>query len=495
MNFFAKLSFILIIIASALPAQAQLHKKKVLMPDPLLQRPGKVLANTAIIRVTDNYTLAELSAIFDKNDFNILRPLMKRNKSLTFNQNIKGAELFSSGKKHEILKAESPLLRTYIIEFQGDMPPEVFCKRITKIYPIIEYAEPYKAYSILESTVNDPRSTDQAGLNNIRAFEAFEIFQGDTSVIIGIIDSGVNQYHEDLHEQIAPNWDEIPNNQIDDDQNGYIDDHIGYNFGALDDSEWGNTNHVNPHGTQVAGIAAAGTNNSIGIAGAAYNCRFFPLKMSQGQENSFIYGYDAIMYAAEREFDVINLSFGDGDFYSPVEQSIIDYAVSRGVAVVASGGNIGNGTVMQSTVYPAGYFGVLGVGETSQHDRVSGGSVLGFPVDIMAPGENNWTTALSGGYQQAPGGTSFAAPVISGAVAYARALYPELGPIQALEFVRQAVDNINDLNPSYEDLLPGRINYMKIIETDPMDIPAIVPLEVIYSNEEGEPLDRFSVGD
>src|SRR5690606_13186136 len=134
---------------------------------------------------------------------------------------------------------------------------------------------------------------------------------------------------------IWTNPGEIANNGIDDDNNGYIDDYNGYNLAAEDDSRpWGDTYNTQPHGVSVAGILGATVNNGIGIAGIANKCKIFPLKIAPFGSQSLWYGYESIIYAATNGFKVINCSWGI-DVYSDINQSVIDFAVSRDLAVVA----------------------------------------------------------------------------------------------------------------------------------------------------------------
>lgn len=151
---------------------------------------------------------------------------------------------------------------------------------------IVQYSEPVFVYKVL-SQPNDPNLTEQKGsLDNIKAIQGWEVFKGDSNIIIGIVDAAVDMFHEDLAPNIALNQGEngtdskgrSKTNGIDDDNNGVIDDFYGANFTAqMDTTVNGNTKGQN-HGTVVAGLAAARTNNAIGVAGLGYNSKFVPVK-------------------------------------------------------------------------------------------------------------------------------------------------------------------------------------------------------------------------
>ncbi|OGU60829.1 MAG: hypothetical protein A2X64_04485 [Ignavibacteria bacterium GWF2_33_9] len=398
----------------------------------------------------------------------------------------------------QIQKTEEPLLRTFIFEFDKDINPKTIAKQLKAEYPEIETIAPYHIYKIQGFEPNDILFSEQKSLFNIKAPEAWEIWKGDPETIVCICDNGMNQDHEDLIDNIAINTGEIEDNQTDDDGNGYIDDYRGYNFYGFMENDWGNTfNGSSGHGTEVAGLAAADFNNGKGIAGVAGNCRLFPVRVAKGQ---FIeYGYDGIIYAASKHYSVLNLSWGGPQLYSDLEQIIINYAIANGVAIVASSGNIGtNNATRYDTFYPANYFGVLGVGEVDSDDLITTyNSTMGVQTDILAPGDGDFATNNWGDYQSLGEGTSYSSPIVAGAVALARSKYKSLTPLQAIEFVRHCTDDIIAINNGYSDLkmVPGRINLLKVVTTDPFSIPGIVPIEYVWMDEQGQKSSRFEVGD
>ena len=421
-------------------------------------------------------------------DINNVYCLLPESRSLTFNTKQYRAALFDNKKVRAIIIAEEPLLRTYSLEYTGGKKPEKFVEFLLSNFPEIEIAEVRHPDKMLY-TPNDLHVDKQAVLDICHFKEAWDIYQGDASVVIAISDNGTNNAHEDLKGNIAVNVGEIPNNGIDDDGNGFIDDYKGYNYTYKQDGTTpDNTYNTHPHGTQTAGIAAAQFDNSLGIAGTGGKSRLFPIKVAPLGVTDLDYGYESIMYAAEQGFKVINLSWGSVKPYSLFDQSIINYALAYDLAIVAAGGNENTNTEM---TYPASYSGVLGVGEVNSYDKYTS-TTIGEGVRIMATGISNYSTSLgNSSYQYVGSGTSYSSPVVAGAVALARGKYPGLSAVQAIEFVRQCTDDITSSNYSVKDLIPGRLNVLKIMQTDPYSIPAIVPLQVIFKNEEGTVLDRF----
>ena len=467
---------------------------QILLPDVNIERINKVWSNEIIIRVKSNANnLDNINRILNTYNTSIVNVYLTPDESIA-NQsaNFLLKRNLDQGKINAILVAEEPLLRTYHLEYSGNEAPEAFCKRILSLEKSIEIAEPVGVDEMLTQSIpNDPLVGQQGLLSLISAFDAWGIYQGDTNVVIGISDGGIYQQHPDLLPNIAPNWNEIPEDGIDNDNNGYIDDYLGYNLAYRDDgTKPGETIHPSDHGTIVSSIAAAMTNNFKGIAGVGYKCRFFPIKAADVQKNTLLYSYQSILYAAKRGFKVLNCSWGLAKTFSQIDQSVIDYAVANDVAIVAAAGNASGSLI---PFYPAGYFGVLSVGATDLTDKVSGISNMGAEIDIMAPGENSLVANNNGGYNVYFGSaTSFATPVVSGVLALVRGRYPNLTALQAQEFTRQSVDDITAQNEQWATMVRGRVNALKAITVDPMSIPGIKPIKLNFLNQSSVNIDRLT---
>ncbi|MCF8413275.1 MAG: S8 family serine peptidase, partial [Melioribacteraceae bacterium] len=215
-------------------------------------------------------------------------------------------------------------------KFSSPMDPFYVSSKLSAL-PEIDYAEPWFLYELAYET-NDPFKGNQYALNLIKASAAWDVTTGDTNVVIGIVDTGVDWDHPDLSANIWRNRGEIPNNGIDDDNNGFVDDVRGWDFGGLTGTPDNNPieDDINSqHGTHVAGIAGAVTNNSIGISSISFKTKIMPVKTAQENIRSsegqilIAYGYQGIEYAANNGAKVINCSWG-GFGYSATAKSYID---------------------------------------------------------------------------------------------------------------------------------------------------------------------------
>jgi len=272
--------------------------------------------------------------------------------------------------------------------------------------PTVEYAEKVPLMKTF-ATPNDPSLG--VHLNQINAYNAWNIFNGNSNITCAIVDNAVQISHPDLNANIWVNPGEIPNNGIDDDGNGYVDDVNGYDVAD-------NDNNPNPpntsfnHGTHCAGDAGAVTNNGIGIAAIGWNIKIIAVKSTGDTDpsTSVTNGYGGIVYAAKCKARVISCSWG-GPGYSAAGQSVIDYAWNKGCVIVAAAGNNSTNT----PTYPGAYNNVLCVASVNSSDVKSGFSNYGSWVDVCAPGENIRSTVPNNAYMLMSG-TSMATPIVAG---------------------------------------------------------------------------------
>ncbi len=330
---------------------------------------------------------------------------------------------------------------------------------------------------------NDSLVNQQWHLEIIKAYDAWDIEKGDTSIMIGIVDTGVDTSHEDLIDNIALNHaDSI--NGIDDDQNGFVDDYYGWDFYYSDNDP----KPYNYHGTAAAGAAAATTDNSIGIASPGFNSKVVAIKCSEDANNLGIgYGYEGMVYAAERGAKVINCSWG-GFFFDYLGVDIVEYiTLDRNSLVISIAHNYDN----EELLYPGSLPYVLNVAATNSIDKKEGYSSYSRLVDISAP-STIWSTEFNtNGYKPNYSGTSFAAPLVSGAAALLAAYDTTLTALQIGERLRVTSDFIDDVNPDYtEKLGKGRLNmYRALTETQS---PSVRFEDELFTDNR---YDIFAIGD
>ena len=321
-------------------------------------------------------------------------------------------------------------------------------------------------------TPNDPLISLQWQFERTQTLAAWDVVRADTTKhsVIAIIDTGINYDHEDMAANIWVNPGEDLNgngiydpediNGLDDDDNGFIDDIIGWNF----------TDHDNDpmeefvHGTGVAGCASEVTDNGIMGAGIGFSAKLMALKavssIDQIQD-----GYIAMLYAAENGACIINCSWGIS-VYAEYQQAIIDAVWDEDVLIVASAGSSGE------VIYPAAYDHVMAVAATDENDHAAYFSTIGEWIDICAPGVNLYM--LWGDEFSVLSGTSFSSAFVSGVAALVRAWYPDLTNSQVEQLIKDAADNIDDVNPGHEgELGAGRINAAACFTTE---IPESEPL-------------------
>jgi len=330
---------------------------------------------------------------------------------------------------------------------------------------------------------------------DIDAHEVFESPPDQTkTAVVAILDTGVDMLHEDLVGKIFVNENEIPDNGIDDDHNGYIDDVNGWDFCSpigyfFEFGEDNDPSDPHGHGTHCAGIVAATTHNGKGVAGMVDNCRIMPLKFGPIMLTSV--AAKAIIYAADNGADVISNSWG---MEWPVKllEDAIAYAHSKGVIVVAASGNDG----YEFVNYPASYEHVIAVGASDSDDKVTTFSTFGPHISLIAPGLailslRAASTDMYGSSDEhnvhiidyvyyIASGTSMSGPHAAGAAAYLRSISPGITPDKVRDVLETTADDIVDPygeGESYPgfDIYSGhgRLNLKNAVDNTPM-IHAII---------------------
>ena len=339
---------------------------------------------------------------------------------------------------------------------------------------------------LFATTPNDPNLFLQwhvTTASNVDAqlTEGWDLGKGDTSTVIAVIDNGFDIHHEDLAGNVWINRSEIPANGLDDDGNGYTDDVRGWDFGNHDNSPMAEPMpddsgvDIGFHGSGVAGVAAAVTNNAVGMAGAAWSCRFMALKVGNTAGDITLEAFtEAFAYALDEGADVINVSLGTPDTTARAFlQALADDAGLADVLVVAGAGN--SGSDVKS--FPAACDGVLAVGATTDANTRASFSNWGTWVDIAAPGELIWTAIndnytfdfltqliliLSGWDGETPyvyqDGTSFASPLVAGIAGLVRSKHPGLSAAEVADHLVQTGDVV-----AYDHPIGRRVNAFRAL--------------------------------
>ena len=360
-------------------------------------------------------------------------------------------------------KRTQELAAAYLIRFPLDVNVADLARKYRQSQ-LVEDAQPnYIRRTCAEPIIpNDEKYNELWNLEIINMGEAWAIEKGNPEVVIGIVDGGIDYNHEDVRTKIWLNEDEIPDNGIDDDNNGYIDDVRGWDFsdaptlpgrGDYQDRD-ADPMDEGGHGTHVAGIAGAAVNNGVGVAGVAWNCKVMALRagFSALPQGSFLQDDDvsaAIVYAADNGAQVINMSWGD-EYNSFIIRDAINYADNEGCILVAATGN----EVKRKVIYPAALRNVIAVAASNQVGEISFYSNAGATVDICAPGNVVISAHLNNKYRPLTG-TSMAAPHVAGVAALMLSKRPNL----TSEDVRQIlVASAIPLKESEKAVNAGQLN-------------------------------------
>lgn len=373
-------------------------------------------------------------------------------KSVPFLQNVtSGHQVTRLARPYHMVKNDKKLSNVFLLEFSDIQNVEQIIAEL-KSTGKVEYAEkvPLVKHFL---TPNDPsyNSSTQWGLFQINASQAWNVSTGSASVVVAIVDDAVQTNHPDLSASIYTNTAEVAGNGIDDDNNGYIDDRQGFDV-ADNDNDPNPPNSSFDHGTHVAGIVGAKSNNSTGIASIGYSVKLLPVK-STNVATQVTDGYDGIVYAVTMGVDVINMSWG-GTGNSTTAQNIITWASNQGVILVAAAGNDNNNTLH----YPAAYTECIAVASTTTGDARSSFSCYGTWVDVAAPGSSIYSTVPGSAYAYKQG-TSMASPMVAGLAALVKSVNTGMTASDVRNCILSTAVNIDAINPGFGGQLgSGRID-------------------------------------
>lgn len=348
--------------------------------------------------------------------------------------------------KYEVHKLEKPfwsttsfeLQRTYQLYFQKIHQIDELIKEMEQL-SFIEYAEPVP---LMKTTLtpndlgaNSTSGTGQWHLHKIQAPQAWDLSVGSPSIVVGIVDDAVLTTHPDLSPVCLPGRDVADN---DNDPNPPTSSYS--------------------HGTHVAGISGAATNNGIGVASIGFGVKILPVKATNSA-SAVTHGYPGVTWAADNGAHIINCSWG-GPTGGTTGQNVINYAWNKGCIIVAAAGN--DNTNQQ--FFPAAYNNVISVASTASSDAKSSFSNYGTWIDISAPGSAIYSTYVGGSstptatYSRIQG-TSMASPLVAGLLALMKSFAPTATRNDLINCLYSSADNINAQNSNFIGQLgAGRIN-------------------------------------
>jgi thermitase len=321
--------------------------------------------------------------------------------------------------------------------------------------PNVQFAEPN--YLLKELAIpNDPWYIDapQWNLAMIGAPLAWDTTKGSTSVVVAVIDSGLNAAHEDFAGKVVP----------------------GYNF--IDNNT--DTNDVTGHGTIVSGFIGAVTNNNKGIASLGWNTPIMPLRFRTTEGAGSVFNMArALLYAADNGAKVVNISNGYyGSGPGSTMQEALNYAWNNGLVITAASGNDGKCCVQ----YPAAAENVIGVGAVNGGDVWANFSSFGEGLDVVAPGQGVYATDRNGSYGLVSG-TSYASPHVAALAALLFSANPQLTNVQVMNIINTTALDKGTLG--WDDQTGwGRIQADKAVQkafTTPQPADAIKPTIAITS--------------
>jgi hypothetical protein len=409
--------------------------------------------------------------------------------------------------------------RVCLIEYESAKDPESV-SRIFKETEGVQHAEPNYYYKLF---VGDPLFPHQWGLHNIgqpyfgilrrpdceddslilktgiedadidfREAWNFLRSKNQDTVILGLIDTGVDLHHPEIENRIWTNGDEIPGNGIDDDNNGYIDDYNGWDFSGEYFSFYpegdNDPTDYHGHGTHLAGIISSETNNAFGIAGLSEKTLIMPIKVFPNSFTTVI--INAILYSMENGAEILNLSWGS-PYPSHLLKITLESAMEKGIVIVAAAGNSGE-TEDPGLAYPAKYSSVIAVGASDSRDRRASFSSYGEELDFIAPGVDVLSLRAAGTDMYGEGscpepnvhivdsifyiadGTSMAAPFFAGCVSLVLSISKGLKPHFVYDLFKNTADDILDPNnngsfyPGWDPYSGyGRVNLIEALMETP----------------------------
>jgi subtilisin family serine protease len=403
-----------------------------------------------------------------------------------------GLEEFDSFLSEKDIKNIKPVLKKNLNRyFVASFDSDINWDELENLqFEGIEYIQPNYLNSFYVEP-NDPEyNNQQVNFENCNIPPAWNYTTGNGEIIVGIVDSGIHFDHPDLQNNIYINANEIPDDGIDNDDNGYIDDWRGWDFVdapelytmALGDytvQDNDPSDDLN-HGTHIAGIIGADTNNQEGVCGICWNVKLLVIRSGfKTVDGGYLQDDDAaagVIYAADMGVDVISLSWGDTNF-SQIIADACYYAYEHGCVIVAAAGNEGS-TSAHLLTYPARLSTTLSVGAVDNNKQLTSFSSYGPQLDLVAPGQFIISTYdTPDNLYQEQSGTSMSAPFVAGGIALLLSIEPGLNYEEirgrlissALDLGDPGFDNVYGNGLLNVQELLTNLNYPTIAISYPLD--------------------------
>ncbi|MEW5748706.1 MAG: S8 family serine peptidase [Candidatus Thermoplasmatota archaeon] len=320
---------------------------------------------------------------------------------------------------------------TGIMSVSMDGAREGLVDEISAVQGVVSVSPERKARLLFDP--DDPWTSYQWALDEVEAYDAWDIDLGSHDVIVAVLDTGIDWNHADISPNIWSNGDGYHGYNFIDDNWFPMDDNVN---GYDENGDWV-ANMYTYHGTHVAGVVGAATDNGIGMAGLA-QVRLMAVKvMNDSGEGTDSTVASGIRWATDNGAHVIVMSLGVEGISLPL-QNAVNYAASRGVVLVAAAGN--DGTSVLS--YPAAFLNVIAVGAIDDTERRASFSNFGTELDVVAPGVNIYSTQGGGSYQYLSG-TSAAAPHVAAVAALMLTVNPALTPEDVGQIINETANDLS----------------------------------------------------
>lgn len=394
---------------------------------------------------------------------------------------------FGISAAEQICKDKNGQSKTYVLHFDASEDVEAKASELLRS-GYFSWAEPN---GFVRGCVipNDSMFFRQYGLQNLGTFnltfstvdsdsdlpEAWNIEQGDTNVVVAVLDGGIALAHPEFAGRIWQNYTENPTNNIDDDGNGFVDDYQGWNFAYDTNSPADDLGH----GTSVAGVIGANGNNTIGLAGVDWHCKLMICKVLDATNfGTYADIADAIYYATNNGAHIINMSFSGGS--SSVITAAVQYAWNNNVVMCAASGN-GN---TSTPSFPAADSLVLAVGGSNAWDVRYAFSNYGPHLDVVAAGDYIYVLdyANFSNYSNYSGGTSLASPFVAGVAALLKAQDASRTNLEIYNIIRATAEDTVDVytgedTPGWDQYFGyGRVNAHDALLYDSLSLSTPTPV-------------------